>query len=139
MSSITTICFQRGQRRKITHCSHGTDLAAVERFIQQIAPYSNAAITKIALTKNKLFDGQEQSSLGMLHVGLLAKFHLRSRENNKLYEVDIPAPVYEIFESPGDQNWQVKYSVGQAITEFYNDLSGEAFDFEEGWLWGRAK
>jgi len=138
MSSITTICFQRG-RRKIVRCSHGLDFAAVERFAQQIAPYSNAAITKIALTKNKLFDGQEQASPGLLHVGLLAKFQVRSRANGKLYEIDIPAPVYEVFENPGDQNWQVKYSVGQAITEFYNDLSGEEFDFEEGWLWGRAK
>lgn len=130
-----TIRFQTGTRRKAEYLSFGTNLYKVQRFAERLASYTTAGITKVSVTSSKMLSIPEKSG-SIESLELFAKLLIRHRATNKMYGLMVPAPDYSIFEGSTGDGTQVKQAIGALMTQYYTEMCGEVFDYEDGWLVG---
>jgi hypothetical protein len=130
-----TIQFYKDYQRDIQYLEHGASVPELETYIGQIAPFTNAAITRLSITQAKVVSVAEKTG-DYDSLSVQAKILVRDLDSNKLWGIMISAPIAFMFEEIQGEGFRVKESIGEEITGYYAQYSGLNLQFESGWMVG---
>lgn len=130
-----TIQYYKNYQRDIQYIEHGTSLAALETYANQLAPYTNAEITRLSVTQTKTLTIPAKTG-EYSSIDVQAKLLVRDMDTGKLWGIMISAPIAFMFEEVQGEGFRVKEAIGEQITGYYAQYSGLNLEFESGWLVG---
>jgi hypothetical protein len=130
-----TIQFCKSYRRDIQFLTHGDNLNDLETYVNQLAPFTTAGISRLAITLARFVDIPEKTG-EYGSVSVQAKLLMRDQNTNKLWGIMISAPIASMFEEVRNEGFRVKRAIGEQITGYYAQYSGLDLVFEDGWLVG---
>lgn len=130
-----TVQFYKNYQRDIQYIEHGTSLLSLETYVNQLAPFTNAEITRLSVTQTKTLaipakPGEYTS------IDVQAKMLVRDLDTGKLWGIMISAPIAFMFEEVQGEGFRVKQAIGEQITGYYAQYSGLNLEFQSGWLVG---
>ena len=132
-----TITFQIGSARHVMTLPKVGAFGKVQTFAQFLHQHSSAGISDMALIQSTDPELTEES--GTYHdLGLILKVKL-TRINNSQREtawIRLPAPNATDLEHTA-RGYRLKPALGAAYADAYNALTGETWQFAEGWVTGR--
>jgi hypothetical protein len=132
----STIQFSKGSLRDIQYLEHGgTSLSSLEAYANQLAPFTNAAITRLAITQAKALTIPEKSG-DHAALSMQAKILMRDQDTGKLWGLMLNAPIAFMFEEVQGEGFRVKQAIGEELTAYYAQYAGLNLEFDSGWLVG---
>lgn len=130
-----TIQFYKNYQRDIQYIEHGTSLFALETYANQLAPFTNAEITRLSVTQTKTLAIPAKTG-EYTSIDVQAKILVRDLDTGKLWGIMISAPIAFMFEEVQGEGFRVKPAIGEQITGYYAQYSGLNLEFQSGWLVG---
>jgi hypothetical protein len=131
-----TVQYEKDYRRDIQYITHGgASMAALETYVNQLAPFSNAAITRLSITQAKVIALPSKTG-EYIPISTQAKLLVRDTDTGDLWGIMIPCPLAFMVEEVENEGYRVKQAIGEQITGYYAQYSGLNLTFDSGWLVG---
>jgi hypothetical protein len=114
------------------HLPRATSLSAVKTFAQALAAYTCASIVAISFSQEESLElvGNGNDTLSRKTNCLLRG------EETKTKILAVPAPKEDLFELVDGEGLKITKEKGDALAVLYGALTGEAFEFVRGRLFG---